>query len=194
MLNMLSFGKHYPHVLTCFHLKMGEWKMLWVQKEGLEKQGREGRQKRKPRLISKQQRRTIRPTGNQSNRKESHSRNEVSCVWKAQASRNAIKRVILSNEWHYRATPHGFAKYNYQVVLTFPGGRIIPFLWSRPSADVIDLTLQKLLTTQMHSPIMPPLFLCPASLFWSKTKWKRILRFSLQSLVPWRIPVIPAVW
>lgn len=56
-----------------------------------------------------------------------------------------------------RATPHSFAKYNYQILVTFPGGTIIPFLWSRPSADVIDLTLQRLLTTQMHSPTMPSL-------------------------------------
>lgn len=31
---------------------------------------------------------------------------------------------------------------------------MIPFLWSRSSADVIDLTLQRLLTTQMYSPTM----------------------------------------
>lgn len=41
--------------------------------------------------------------------------------------------------------------------MTFPGGTIIPFLWSRPSADVIDLTLQRLLTTQMYSPAMSSL-------------------------------------
>lgn len=56
-----------------------------------------------------------------------------------------------------RATPHGFAKYNYQVLVTFPGGTIIPFLWSRPSADVIDLTRQRLLTIPMHSPTVPSL-------------------------------------
>lgn len=73
-----------------------------------------------------------------------------------------------SEQWHYWATLHGFAKYNYQVLLTFPGGRTTPFSWSRPSVDVIDLTLRRLLTTQMHASARLPLFL--SSFFFKKIK------------------------
>lgn len=51
--------------------------------------------------------------------------------------------------------------------MTFPGGTIIPFLWPKPSADVIDLTWQRPLTTQMYSPTVSSL---PPSLFGRETK------------------------
>lgn len=80
-----------------------------------------------------------------------HCRNEAPSIQKAQASRKASERVILSNGITERAAPHSFAKYNYQVLATFPGGTIMPFLWSRPSADVIDLTLQTVDTSNVLS-------------------------------------------
>lgn len=92
-------ASYFPH--THFHtttsLKQGRVGTLWVQTEGLEKQGWEGGKEKEKQTSPSEGKKEQDQLGSGPTEREATAEKECHSIRKAQTSRNAIERVILSN-------------------------------------------------------------------------------------------------
>lgn len=98
MLNVLPFGKYFPHTRSHMTPPLKQGRVGAGYRRGWRNRARKA-EDRKYELISRQGwGRTEGPAGSSPTERKPTAEKKCHSTWKAQTSRNAIKRVILSND------------------------------------------------------------------------------------------------